>query len=143
MLVDYAHTPDALKNAINASRGILSGSGKLITVFGCGGDRDREKRPLMGEVASTLSDFTIITSDNPRGEKPEAVIREILTGMVSEAPFESIPDRRSALKMALKIAKTGDVVLIAGKGHEEYQEVMGVKTPFSDKEEVVKIMGGN
>ena len=140
VLVDYAHTPDALKNAINASREILSGSGKLITVFGCGGDRDREKRPLMGKVASTLSDFTIITSDNPRGEKPEAVISEILTGMVSKAPFESIPDRRAALKRALKIAGTGDVVLIAGKGHEAYQEVMGVRTKFSDKEALIELM---
>lgn len=143
LLVDYAHTPDALKNAIEASRNLLSGTGKLITLFGCGGDRDKAKRPLMGEVASTLSEFTIITSDNPRGEKPEDIINEILTGIDSKASFDSIPDRRAALKTALNIAKTGDVVLIAGKGHEDYQETMGVKTRFSDKEVLEEIMRSN
>ena len=143
VIVDYAHTPDALRNAIKASRELLSGTGKLITLFGCGGDRDKEKRPLMGEVASTLSEFIIITSDNPRSEKPEAVIGEILTGIDSKASFEPIPDRRTALKKALNIATTGDVVLIAGKGHEGYQEIMGVKTKFSDKEVVEEIMGSN
>ena len=143
LLVDYAHTPDALRNAIKASRELLSGTGKLITLFGCGGDRDKEKRPLMGEVASTLSEFTIITSDNPRGEKPEDIISEILTGIDSKASFDSVPERRSALKMALDIAETGDVVLIAGKGHEDYQETMGVKTRFSDKEVLEEIMRSN
>lgn len=143
LLVDYAHTPDALRNAIEASRELLSGTGKLITLFGCGGDRDKAKRPLMGEVASTLSEFAIITSDNPRNEKPEDIISEILKGIDSKASFESIPDRRAALKTALNIAKTGDVVLIAGKGHEDYQETMGVKTRFSDKEVLEEIMRSN
>ncbi len=141
LFVDYAHTPDALKNAINAAREVLGDSGKLITLFGCGGDRDKEKRPIMGEVASTLSDFTIITSDNPRSEKPEDIIKEIVAGIETNAQFDSVPDRRAALKMALKIASTGDVVLIAGKGHEEYQELMGIRNRFSDKEVVKELMG--
>ena len=141
VLVDYAHTPDALRNAITAARELLSGTGKLVTVFGCGGDRDKEKRAVMGEIASTLSEFIIITSDNPRNEKPEDIISEIIKGIDPKTPFDSIPDRRAALKMALKIATTGDVILIAGKGHEDYQETMGVKTKFSDKETIAEIMG--
>jgi UDP-N-acetylmuramoyl-L-alanyl-D-glutamate--2,6-diaminopimelate ligase len=130
VLVDYAHTPDSLDNVLRAGRG-LAGRGRLHVVFGCGGDRDRGKRPLMGEIASRLADHVIVTSDNPRSEDPEAIIGEILTG--AGAGVEHNPDRREAIAAAITSAQPGDVVVIAGKGHEQGQEFeAGRKVPFDD-----------
>jgi UDP-N-acetylmuramoyl-L-alanyl-D-glutamate--2,6-diaminopimelate ligase len=131
VLVDYAHTPDSLENALRAARRITSG--RLITVFGCGGDRDREKRPLMGRIGTELSDLAVITSDNPRSEDPEAIIDEILAGAGGELQVE--PDRRKAIALALGAAGPGDTVVIAGKGHEQGQEFEGGrKLPFDDRQ---------
>ncbi len=133
-LVDYAHTPDALEKAISSIRELTSG--RVLTVFGCGGDRDRGKRPIMGEIAARLSDEIFITSDNPRSEAPGEIIREIQGGIPPERleRTRSVPDRRTAIVQALRAARPGDLVLIAGKGHEPYQEICGVRHPFSDQE---------
>ena len=131
VLVDYAHTPDSLENVLRAARDLASG-GRVICVFGCGGDRDRGKRPLMGEIAQRLADRPIVTSDNPRSEDPEAIIEEILDGIPGERP-ESYVDRREAIERAVALAQSGDVVVIAGKGHEQGQEFEdGRKLPFDD-----------
>jgi UDP-N-acetylmuramoyl-L-alanyl-D-glutamate--2,6-diaminopimelate ligase len=130
VLVDYAHTPDALANVLEEARGIATG--RLVCVFGCGGDRDRAKRPLMGEVASRLADVVLVTSDNPRGEDPLAIIAEILEGALSHVEVE--PDRALAIRSAVESAAEGDVVVIAGKGHEPGQEIGGRVTPFDDRE---------
>jgi UDP-N-acetylmuramoyl-L-alanyl-D-glutamate--2,6-diaminopimelate ligase len=131
VVVDYAHTPDALEKVLSALRELQdSESGRLICVFGCGGDRDRGKRPLMGEVASQLADFAIVTSDNPRSEDPQSIILEIVSGMRGDYRIEA--DRATAIADAIASARRGDLVLIAGKGHERYQEVAGVKHPFDD-----------
>ncbi len=130
-IVDYAHTEDALKNLIQEAR--LMTEGKVITVFGCGGDRDRTKRPRMGTVASKLSDFVIITSDNPRTEEPMEIIKEITKG-IRKNNYMIQPDRARAIKEAVSMAKRGDTLLIAGKGHENYQEIKGIRYSFSDKE---------
>jgi len=129
VIVDYSHTPDSLENALRAARSM--GEGRVLCVFGCGGDRDRAKRPLMGRVASELADVAIVTSDNPRSEDPEAIVAEILAGMDDRAIV--IVDRREAIGRAVSEAAAGDVVLIAGKGHEQGQEYAdGVKVPFDD-----------
>ncbi|MBN1878964.1 UDP-N-acetylmuramoyl-L-alanyl-D-glutamate--2,6-diaminopimelate ligase [bacterium] len=133
VLVDYAHTPDALVNLLDAVRQITSE--RIITVFGCGGDRDRSKRPLMGEAASTRSELTIVTSDNPRTEEPEAIIDDILPGLNKASEYRIIPDRRTAIQMAMRIARQGDSVVIAGKGHEDYQIVGNETLRFDDREE--------
>jgi UDP-N-acetylmuramoyl-L-alanyl-D-glutamate--2,6-diaminopimelate ligase len=130
VLVDYAHTPDSLANVLGAARDL--GSGRVIVVFGAGGDRDRGKRPLMGKVAADLADVTIVTSDNPRSEEPLAIIQDVLQGTGLEVEID--PDRRSAIARAVSIADEGDVVVIAGKGHEQGQDVGGVVTPFDDRE---------
>ncbi len=130
VVVDYAHTPDALARLLSAARELARG--KLICVFGCGGDRDREKRPLMGEIAAALSDVAIITSDNPRSEEPQAIIDDILAG-VEEKTVEVELDRRAAIEQALAQAREGDVVVIAGKGHEQGQEIGGRVLPFDDR----------
>ncbi len=130
-IVDYAHTEDALKNLIREA-GLMT-KGRVITVFGCGGDRDRTKRPKMGAVAAELSDFVIITSDNPRTEEPMEIIKEIIKG-IRKNNYMVQPDRARAIKEAVTMAKRGETLLIAGKGHENYQEIKGVKYPFSDKE---------
>ena len=128
-IVDYAHTPDGLENVL---RSILEfKTGKVITVFGCGGDRDRSKRPLMAQIAERYSDYVIITSDNPRTENPDEIIAEIAAGMNGQA-YELETDRRRAIEKALARAKTGDVVLVAGKGHEDYQIIGKQKQPFDD-----------
>ena len=118
MIVDYAHTPDALENVLRAARELVAG-GRLVVVFGCGGDRDRGKRPLMGALARALADLAVVTSDNPRSEDPDAIIAEIVAGAV-EGPAELVvePDRRAAIDRAIERGRPGDVVLIAGKGHE-------------------------
>jgi len=130
VLVDYAHTPEALENVLAEARRLASG--RLLCVFGCGGDRDRAKRPLMGEVVSRLADRAIVTSDNPRSEEPEAIIEEIRTGMDGDEAIE--PDRAAAIALAVEEAGEGDVVVIAGKGHEQGQEFRDRTIPFDDRE---------
>lgn len=130
--VDYAHTPDALKRALGAVR--LGTEGRVIVVFGCGGDRDRAKRSIMGQIATEWADLVVITSDNPRTEEPGAIIQDILTGCPEPAHCD--PDRRAAIRWALDTARAGDAVLIAGKGHEDYQIIGREKFPFSDQEVV-------
>ena len=135
VFVDYAHTPDAIKNVCAALREL--NPRRLITVFGCGGDRDRTKRPLMGAVAAEGSDYCIITSDNPRSENPETILREIETGMEGKK-FQSIPDRMEAIQTAVNISGEGDIILVAGKGHETYQEVNGERLDFDDRRAAYK-----
>jgi UDP-N-acetylmuramoyl-L-alanyl-D-glutamate--2,6-diaminopimelate ligase len=130
VVVDYAHTPDALEHVLEAARELARG--RLICVFGCGGDRDREKRPLMGEAAAELSDLAIVTSDNPRSEEPSAIVEEILAG-IEDGEVEVELDRRTAIRLALERAREGDVVVIAGKGHEQGQEIAGRILPFDDR----------
>lgn len=137
VIVDYAHTPDALENILRTSRELTSG--RLICVFGCGGDRDRTKRPLMAKAVARYSDEAVVTSDNPRSERPMAIIDEILCGIPLDFPHHIDEDRRSAIRRALSIARPGDCVVIAGKGHEDYQEVQGVRHHFNDKEVVKEI----
>lgn len=135
--VDYAHTPDALSKALAALRSLADQrGGQLWCVFGCGGDRDTVKRPLMGAMASCHADRVVVTSDNPRSEKPEAIISQILLGLTGHAAVTVEPDRAQAIAYALSLASVRDVVLIAGKGHEDYQEVAGKRLPFSDMEQV-------
>ncbi|UTX47236.1 UDP-N-acetylmuramoyl-L-alanyl-D-glutamate--2,6-diaminopimelate ligase [Chryseobacterium sp. MA9] len=135
-IVDYAHTPDALENILDSINDIRTKNERLITVFGCGGDRDHSKRPEMGNIASKKSTLAIITSDNPRTEDPAQIIKEIEAGVEPQnfSKYTSIPDRREAIKMAIKFAEPKDIVLVAGKGHETYQEINGVKHHFDDKE---------
>jgi UDP-N-acetylmuramoyl-L-alanyl-D-glutamate--2,6-diaminopimelate ligase len=135
-IVDYAHTPDALEKVLTAIRNIRTGNEKLITIIGCGGNRDRAKRPVMGRIASELSDQVILTSDNPRNEEPEAILQEIREGILisKKAQVLSIADRREAIRTAVSLAGKGDIILLAGKGHEKYQEVQGTRHPFDDKE---------
>ena len=135
VIIDYAHSPDGLEKAIKAVRGFTTG--RVITLFGCGGDRDKTKRPKMGRMATDLSDIVVVTTDNPRTEDPEEIIREILIGTVgSKAGVVTVTDRTEAIKYALSIAKAGDTVLLAGKGHETYQ-VIGTERIHYDEREVV------
>ena len=140
-IVDYAHTPDALENVLNAIHEVLDGNGKVITVCGAGGNRDKGKRPLMAQEAVKQSDRVIITSDNPRFEEPEDIINDMLAGLDQKQMKKvlSIVDRREAIRTACMMAEKGDVILIAGKGHEDYQEIQGVKHHFDDKEVVREI----
>lgn len=140
-IVDYAHTPDALENVLNAIHEVLDGKGKVITVCGAGGNRDKGKRPLMAQEAVKQSDKVIITSDNPRFEEPQAIINDMLAGLDCRQMKKvvSIVDRREAIRTACMLAEKGDVILIAGKGHEDYQEIQGVKHHFDDKEVVREI----
>lgn len=139
-IVDYAHTPDALENVLNAIHDVLDGKGEVITVCGAGGNRDKGKRPLMAQEAAKQSDKVIITSDNPRFEEPQDIIDDMLAGLDAAQMKKviAIADRREAIKTACMLAKKNDVILIAGKGHEDYQEIKGVKHHFDDKEEVQK-----
>lgn len=140
-IVDYAHTPDALENVLDSINEIRTKNERLITVFGCGGDRDHSKRPEMGDIASKKSTLAIITSDNPRTEDPLAIIKEIEAGVQPQnfSKYTSIPDRREAIKMAIKFAEPKDIVLVAGKGHETYQEINGVRNHFDDKEVITEL----
>lgn len=140
-IVDYAHTPDALANVLNAIHEVLDGKGKVITVCGAGGNRDKGKRPLMAQEAVRQSDKVIITSDNPRFENPQDIINDMLEGLNSRQREKvlSIVDRREAIRTACMLAHKGDVVLIAGKGHEDYQEIQGVKHHFDDREVVEQL----
>ena len=140
-IVDYAHTPDALENVLNTLSGLKGAGSQIITVFGAGGDRDAGKRPLMAEVACRLSDRVIITSDNPRTEDPETIIADIRKGVPAGAASKvlAITDRLEAIRTAVALARRGDMVLLAGKGHETYQEVKGVRHHFDDREELEKL----
>ena len=140
-IIDYAHTPDALSNVMSSINEVLGNGGKLITVVGCGGNRDRTKRPLMAREAIQLSDKVVFTSDNPRFEEPMNILQDMLDGLSVDERNSAltIVDRREAIKTACALAHKGDVVLIAGKGHENYQEIKGVKHHFDDKEEVEQI----
>ena len=135
VLIDYSHTPDALENVISSVQDFCQG--RVITVFGCGGDRDPIKRPIMGEIGVKLSDIAVITSDNPRTEDPEAIIRDIVAG-VKEAygMYKVVCDRRAAIRYAMDIAEKDDIIILAGKGHETYQEINGVKYHLDEREEV-------
>ena len=140
-IIDYAHTPDALANVLNAIREVIGGKGKVITVVGAGGNRDKGKRPIMAKEASRLSDKLILTSDNPRFEDPNEILKDMIAGLDATDRVNTlrIVDRREAIRTASQLAAKGDVVLIAGKGHENYQEICGVKHHFDDKEVVLDI----
>ena len=140
-IVDYAHTPDALENVLKAIHEVLDGKGRVITVCGAGGNRDKGKRPLMAQEAVKQSDRVIITSDNPRFEEPQAIIDDMLAGLDARQMKKviSIVDRREAIRAACMMAQKGDVILVAGKGHEDYQEIRGVKHHFDDKEVLKEI----
>jgi len=130
VVIDYAHTPDALEKVLETLRHVLGEEGRLLCVFGCGGDRDRGKRPLMGEIATRLADLAIITSDNPRDEDPQAIVNDVLAGAHSNHWTET--DRAIAIHRAIREAGELDIALLAGKGHETYQEIAGQRLPFSD-----------
>ena len=140
-VVDYAHTPDALTNVLSTLRDVLGQSGRIITVVGAGGNRDKGKRPIMAQEAAKLSDELVLTSDNPRFENPDDILADMQAGLDAEAMKHTlaITDRRQAIRTAVRLAMPGDVILIAGKGHEDYQEIEGVKHHFDDREEVEKI----
>jgi UDP-N-acetylmuramoyl-L-alanyl-D-glutamate--2,6-diaminopimelate ligase len=135
VIVDYAHTPDGLENVLRAVRQFAEN--RILCVFGCGGDRDRSKRPLMGNIAVKYADYAIITSDNPRTEPPELILKDIENGLIMSnidpLSYELLADRKAAIQKAVEMASPGDVVLIAGKGHETYQDINGVKYPFDDR----------
>ena len=139
ILIDYSHTPDALENVLKTVREVSAG--RVVAVFGCGGDRDRKKRPIMGRIGTELSDFAIITSDNPRTEDPDAIIEEILTGVdAPEDRYIAITDRRQAIDYAITNHRPGDVIVLAGKGHETYQEINHVKHHMDEREIVAEIL---
>lgn len=139
-IVDYAHTPDAVQNVLSTIKDIRKGTEKVITIIGCGGDRDKTKRPVMAKVACDWSDKVILTSDNPRSEDPAQIIKDMEAGVdaSNQRKTISIVDRREAIKTAVHLAQPGDIILLAGKGHEKYQDVKGVKSHFDDKEELIE-----
>ncbi|MDE6086722.1 MAG: UDP-N-acetylmuramoyl-L-alanyl-D-glutamate--2,6-diaminopimelate ligase, partial [Muribaculaceae bacterium] len=141
-IVDYAHTPDAVVNVLTAIHDVTGGKGQIITVVGAGGNRDKGKRPIMAAEAARLSDRVILTSDNPRFEEPGDILADMMEGLDAEARTRtiSIADRREAIRTAAALASNGDVILIAGKGHEDYQEIKGVKHHFDDREVVREII---
>jgi UDP-N-acetylmuramoyl-L-alanyl-D-glutamate--2,6-diaminopimelate ligase len=144
VVVDYAHTPDALENVLTTARKLLKPGARLGVVFGCGGDRDRGKRPLMGGIADRLADRVWVTSDNPRSERPEAIIDEIVAGIPPGAGaaerHAAMADRKAAIRAALEWARAGDVVVIAGKGHETYQIIGAAVLPFDDREQARAVL---
>jgi UDP-N-acetylmuramoyl-L-alanyl-D-glutamate--2,6-diaminopimelate ligase len=135
-IVDYAHTPDAVQNVLSTIANIRKGTEQVITVIGCGGDRDKTKRPIMAQVACDWSDKVILTSDNPRTEDPQTIISEMQVGVspTNQRKTLSIVDRKEAIRTACLMAQSGDIILVAGKGHEKYQDINGVKHHFDDKE---------
>ena len=143
--MDYAHTPDALSNVLTTINSIRTGNEKLICVMGCGGDRDKDKRKKMGYIASKLSNLTIITSDNPRTENPEEIIAQIESGVEPQdyKKIISITNRKQAIKVASQLAQSGDIVIIAGKGHETYQEIKGVRHNFDDYKIALKMFNND
>jgi UDP-N-acetylmuramoyl-L-alanyl-D-glutamate--2,6-diaminopimelate ligase len=142
VLVDYAHSPGALKEALREARHLAGKKGRVLSLFGCGGDRDRTKRPVMGHLSATLADLTYVTSDNPRSEDPRAILKEVLSGVPSQerASVHVEVDRSEAIRQVLQVAEADDVVLIAGKGHETYQIVGGKKAHFDDREVARKVL---
>ena len=139
IMIDYAHSPESLQSILQAVKTYTKG--RVIAVFGCGGDRDKGKRPLMGEIAGRIADYTIITSDNPRTEKPEAIIRDIEEGISkTKGKYEVIVDRNFAIEKAIKMANKKDIIILAGKGHETYQEINGVKYPYNEREIIKEII---
>ena len=143
-IVDYAHTPDALENVLKTIQSVR-GQEEIISVVGCGGDRDRAKRPVMASIAANKSDRVIVTSDNPRSEDPKAIIQEMVAGLdpIQKKKVLSVTDRREAIEVACSLAKPGDIILIAGKGHEKYQEISGVKYPFDDLQIITELFQTN
>jgi UDP-N-acetylmuramoyl-L-alanyl-D-glutamate--2,6-diaminopimelate ligase len=141
-IVDYAHSPDALENVLKTIKAIRTGNEKVLTVVGCGGDRDRAKRPIMAKIACQFSDKVILTSDNPRTEDPDTIIEEMKKGVEANhrAKVLSINHRREAIRTAANLAMANDIVLVAGKGHETYQEINGVRKHFDDLEELTKAL---
>ena len=140
-VIDNSHTSDSLKNAIEAAteiRGKQKEKGRVITIFGCGGNKDKTKRPVMGDYATSLSDYSIITSDNPRYENPMSIINEVLAGIKNKTNYEVEENREEAIKKGISMSKKSDIILICGKGHETYQEIKGLKSHFDDKEIVEK-----
>ena len=134
VLIDYAHTPDALENLLRTAAKLKRGEGRVVVLFGCGGDRDRGKRPVMGQIASRYADAVILTSDNSRSEDRDVIIGEILEGVDPKTPYHILPDRAEAIRYAVMNARTGDVVLLAGKGHEEYEIDQTGRKYFSEKD---------
>lgn len=141
-IVDYAHTPDALKNVLETISAVRTGNEQVITVVGCGGNRDKTKRPLMASIACKLSDKVVFTSDNPRDEDPMEIIRDMQTGILPTEAKKTVvlADREEAIKTACLMARDNDIVLVAGKGHETYQEIKGVKHPFDDREVMIRVL---
>ena len=132
IMIDYAHSPESLQNILQAVKSYTRG--RVISVFGCGGDRDTRKRPIMGEISGKIADYTIITSDNPRTENPESIVNEIEEGIKkTKGKYEVIVDRVEAITKAIQMANKTDIIVLAGKGHEPYQEINGVKHPFDER----------
>ena len=132
IMIDYAHSPESLENILQAVKSYTRG--KVISVFGCGGDRDSGKRPIMGEISGRIADFTFITSDNPRTEEPEKIVEQIEEGMKkTKGKYKVVVDRTEAIKQAIQMANKRDIIVLAGKGHEPYQEINGVKHPFDER----------
>lgn len=142
-MIDYAHSPESLENILSAVKEYTPG--RVISVFGCGGDRDAGKRPIMGEISGRIADYTIITSDNPRTEEPEKIVKQIEEGIKkTNGKYECIVDRREAIKKAIEIANKRDLIVLAGKGHEPYQEINGKTYPFDERiivREIIEEMG--
>ena len=143
IMIDFAHSPESLENILSAVKEYTNG--RVISVFGCGGDRDSKKRPIMGEISGRIADYTIITSDNPRTENPEGIVKEIEEGIKkTNGKYECVVDRREAIKKAIEIANKRDIVVLAGKGHEPYQEINHEKYPFDERiivREIIEEMG--
>ena len=139
VILDYSHSPDAMENILSAVKEFTRG--RIIIVFGCGGDRDQGKRPVMGSIAGKMADISVLTSDNPRNEDPMAILKAIEKGIApTGGEYVVIENRREAIAHAMRIAQEGDVVLLAGKGHETYQEIAGIKRPFNEKQIVQEIL---
>ncbi len=139
IILDYSHSPDALKNILKTVRQFARG--RVIALFGCGGDRDHAKRPIMGRIGGQLADFCVLTSDNPRSEDPMQILKSIEEGIrPTGKPYTVIENRREAIRYAMTIAQEGDIIVLAGKGHETYQEIMGVKRPFDEKTVVRELL---
>ena len=140
IMIDYAHSPESLQNILSAVKSYTRG--RVISVFGCGGDRDHSKRPVMGQISGNIADFTIITSDNPRTENPETIVKEIEEGIIkTKGKYVSIVDRTDAIKHAIEIANKNDIIVLAGKGHETYQEINGEKYPYDERKIIKKLIG--
>ena len=140
IMIDYAHSPESLQSILNAVKSYTRG--RVISVFGCGGDRDPGKRPIMGQISGNVADFTIITSDNPRTENPESIVKQIEEGIVkTKGKYAAIVDRTEAIKHAIEIANKNDIIVLAGKGHETYQEINGEKHPYDERKIIKKIIG--